>query len=885
MPKSGSADDTVERLVRTLQTVTLFAALPREVVARLASSMEELHVAAGEMVFARSDAADAMYVVVDGTLEATIADQGEEVTVAVVGPGDWVGEMALITGDPRSATIVALSDSVLVRLAKDRFALLCERYPIFLREVTRTVCRRLVRASESFAHARRVYERLFDSVLSTCDDETRRVLGHLVLAVEARPEILGGLPGCASADERLRGLARAHPVLLATRDDGSYELHAGFRKHLHAQLLGALGADEVTAIHAAFAAACEKHDHAESALRHWLDAGEWSRAAALVKRMLASSAPPADETLGAWLERIPLPALVDADLLDARVAWLRRQGRGDEIVPLYRQVLSLVPRQSGRLGTLVTALADEHVRRGETDLALACLAEWGTGHAPRPAAYARPVRASQGEVTFDLRAARALVDALRELRAPFVQRLGLVHGAPGLLLAFGAAALVLLLPPAGLSQPGVRFLAVLVAGTVLWIRGRPPDYVVALGMGAAWVLLGVAPPQVAFSGFAGSTWFLLLGVLGLSAALSRSGLLYRITLAIVRGFPATFPGQTVALAVAGTVGTLFVPLITPRVALMAPVALGLSDSLGYPARSRGSTGLALAAFTGVCLTTTLFLTGTATCLTAWRILPDAARAEITWGRWLAGALVVESVTLAGALAWIVWRYRPRDARPVPASLVDAQLRLLGPWSRQEIITAALAAALLLGWAAQPWHGVDPAWLSVGALIVLISTRVLDRNAVQTQIDWPLLIFLGMVFSLSDLGVHVGASTWLANLTARWTGVLHQPLAVVVASVLFTMLARFLLPWQPAVPLIVVSLVPLMQHAGLHPWIAALVALKAGNVFLMPSQNTFYLSFYYGTEERAFTHESARAFAWVYAGLVLAGFLLSLPYWYALGLAR
>lgn len=41
--------------------------------------------------------------------------------------------------------------------------------------------------------------------------------------------------------------------------------------------------------------------------------------------------------------------------------------------------------------------------------------------------------------------------------------------------------------------------------------------------------------------------------------------------------------------------------------------------------------------------------------------------------------------------------------------------------------------------------------------------------------------------------------------------------------------------------------------------------------------------YYGTEERAFGHRDARPFAWVYAGAVLAGFLLSLPYWRALGL--
>jgi hypothetical protein len=41
--------------------------------------------------------------------------------------------------------------------------------------------------------------------------------------------------------------------------------------------------------------------------------------------------------------------------------------------------------------------------------------------------------------------------------------------------------------------------------------------------------------------------------------------------------------------------------------------------------------------------------------------------------------------------------------------------------------------------------------------------------------------------------------------------------------------------------------------------------------------------YYGTEERAFGHRDARPFAWVYAAAGLAGFLLSLPCWRALGL--
>ena len=70
---------------------------------------------------------------------------------------------------------------------------------------------------------------------------------------------------------------------------------------------------------------------------------------------------------------------------------------------------------------------------------------------------------------------------------------------------------------------------------------------------------------------------------------------------------------------------------------------------------------------------------------------------------------------------------------------------------------------------------------------------------------------------------------------------------------------------------------------MSPLIVALVALKAGNVFLLPQQSPINLTLYYGTEERAFGHRQVRPFAWLYAVAVLAGFLLSLPYWRALGL--
>ena len=547
--------------------------------------------------------------------------------------------------------------------------------------------------------------------------------------------------------------------------------------------------------------------------------------------------------------------LLEADLGPAKASLLVRTGRADQAGALLERAFSGHRLDSGARDRLVRSLGALYAQQG------------GPGGTPS--------RRARRDGAAGTPSARGAVATLTGGDARW--------RSAGLLLAVAVAALVLWLPPSGLEPRAVRFLAVLAAGTVLWAWGSFPDYVVALGMGIAWVLLRVAPTATAFAGFATSTWFLMLGILGLAAALARSGLLYRITLVAVRRFPPTFAGQASALLTAGIVSTVLIPSAQARVTFMGPVVLGVVDTLKYPPRSRGSAGLALAAFTGFCLATTLFLTGTPTCLLAWRVLPEATRAQVSWLGWLQAVLVLEGVSLGAALAWVAWRHRPAEPTSVRPSLLHAQLQMLGPPSRDERITALVALVVLAGWITQPWHGVDPAWLTLAGLCLLLATQVLDRTALQAQVDWSFLLFMGMAFSLADLAAHVGADAWFAIRARDALGDVTTPAAAVTAAALITVAVRFALPWQTAVPLLTVALTPFAQAAGLSPLIMGLVALKAGNLFLLPQQSPYYLTLYYGTEERAFGHRDARPFAWVYAGAVLAGLLLSLPYWRALGL--
>ncbi len=119
----------MDTVVSTLRTAPLFAELPREVLARLVSQVEEVELPAGHTVFSQREPGDALFVVVSGAVEARDDQGGPTQRVALLGPGDRGGEMARVAGDPRSGTVATLAETRLLRLEKERFRALSERRP------------------------------------------------------------------------------------------------------------------------------------------------------------------------------------------------------------------------------------------------------------------------------------------------------------------------------------------------------------------------------------------------------------------------------------------------------------------------------------------------------------------------------------------------------------------------------------------------------------------------------------------------------------------------------------------------------------------------------------------------------------------------------------
>jgi CRP/FNR family transcriptional regulator, cyclic AMP receptor protein len=104
---------TVERVV-ALHRVGLFADVPGRTLAAVAQRAGEVEVDHGSVVIVEGAVEEHLFVVVRGRLRV---HRGEE-TLAILGPGSTVGELAALVPEPRSATVTAVEPATLLRIDK-----------------------------------------------------------------------------------------------------------------------------------------------------------------------------------------------------------------------------------------------------------------------------------------------------------------------------------------------------------------------------------------------------------------------------------------------------------------------------------------------------------------------------------------------------------------------------------------------------------------------------------------------------------------------------------------------------------------------------------------------------------------------------------------------
>jgi CRP/FNR family cyclic AMP-dependent transcriptional regulator len=125
-----------DQISRALMAVPLFANLPPGVIDALASKVRRRRYAAGEVIFHEGDPGRALCIIESGRVKiVSVSEQGQEALLAVMGPGEFFGELALFDDMPRSADVAAMEATQTLNLAREDFFSIVDRFPAVTRQI------------------------------------------------------------------------------------------------------------------------------------------------------------------------------------------------------------------------------------------------------------------------------------------------------------------------------------------------------------------------------------------------------------------------------------------------------------------------------------------------------------------------------------------------------------------------------------------------------------------------------------------------------------------------------------------------------------------------------------------------------------------------------
>lgn len=817
-----------------LQRVELFSGLNRMVLAQVAAHVDTLRLNDGDTVFTQGDPPGALYIVGDGHL-GVFARSGEgqnEVRLSTLRPGEVFGEMALLTDEPRSATVRADGGAQVLRLERDRFLELVRREPTVAQVIAATLTRRLRSNVKVIVQGEQALVSTVQQSLARHDAQARDLILRAALLDDLSPPVLqlvfgdAALPVAAHLTEL--GVATdqpAGPVLSMLRESAAH----------------ALGRDGIREFADTTGAALAAARRWPAALSLFFRYGAREGFLATLGQAVRDPEPLSRDELALWLDRVSDDeASRDVDLALAKASLCEE--RDDPAA-----ALSLLRR------TLGVAIQEHHAGGRRISAEIARIAsEMGD----EPSAALR----------FGLEIAPT-----KPLRGPVVR------------LLFVGAALVL---AAFAFSPGMdlrlRFALLLGGAIALWMSDSVAPSAVSLALLASWILSAVATADQAVAGFGTKDWLFVLALMGLAAAIARSGLLFRVGLLLIRRMPRGLLGQAATLMLTGVLLGPVLPTAMGRTALTAPLARGIAQALRLTPNEPPAAILGLSTWIGSGPLLFTFLNASPACLLAWALLPEASRRRFDWIHWFIAAVPLTALIAAGMLGAMFLVLRPRLSGAVAPEKIDLQLAVLGPPSAREIAMVVILVLTIAGWVIGTSIHLDAATVAVLGLIAAFLTGNLDHRAWR-DVDWGYLIFFGVLLGMGRLMGTLGLDRLAGETAGAWlTRAGITPFTFVLLTGALGMIVSSLVGEQ-AVLFLSLSLIPVATVIGIDPWIVIISVLSTVLVWLVPATTPEYVAAYSASEGVLFNQAQSRKVAVAHAAVTLIALSISTVYWRWLGL--
>lgn len=204
----GGAVRTEEaaRVRAAIARAPMFASLPLHAIEDLTQRVKVRRVRAHGAAVSQDEPGDALFVIASGRVKVVIfGENGREVTLSLLRPGDAFGEISLFDGEPRTANVIALEPTTLLMLSRDDLLAHISRFPQTALNLLGEMANRLRRADDAIAQLALcdVNERLIRLLVSLARDEgTDAPEGVLIRRRPTQQELANMIGSCRETISR-----------------------------------------------------------------------------------------------------------------------------------------------------------------------------------------------------------------------------------------------------------------------------------------------------------------------------------------------------------------------------------------------------------------------------------------------------------------------------------------------------------------------------------------------------------------------------------------------------------------------------------------------------------------------------------------------------------
>jgi len=345
----------------------------------------------------------------------------------------------------------------------------------------------------------------------------------------------------------------------------------------------------------------------------------------------------------------------------------------------------------------------------------------------------------------------------------------------------GAPLVLILLwfAPTSESPAAQHAIAISALMILLWAT-EAMDHALAgfVGLFLFWAL-GVSKFEIAFSGFSNETPWFLLGAILIGTMASKSGLAQRVAYSITARIGTSYSRLLLAFIVVDFFSTFLIPSGIARVTVLATIAAGTVQAIGFGPRSNTGRGLLLIVTYTAGIFDKMLIAGAASIL-ARGIIEQTGNVRVLYSQWFLAYLPCDLLTILCCWRIILWLYPPEKDQPDVGGrgYLHQQLDRLGPWSGPEKRCAGLLAAAVGLWMTDFIHHVNPSivGLSVGLLGLVPFLGVLDANDLR-KINFGAVWFTAAALSMGRvLAETKGLETLTRAMLSGMGALIHSPLA-------------------------------------------------------------------------------------------------------------